>query len=110
MTRADAEEMDRLSVDLGQELGVLVQFSFGGTPVVAVSPVADQLLKVRGRDAATPVLHQVVRPAGLGQTAMQVLELRLRHVDLERTDLAAHAECLPLRTDSECSGRLALRR
>src|SRR5215207_7665767 len=86
------EKVDGLPVDLGQELRELVQAGFLRTPVEAVAPVLGKLSQVGERDAAAEVSAVVgrrFRPAGIGESAAEVLEFGLRDVDAEGTDLGA---------------------
>ena len=66
--RADVQEVDRLTVDLGDELRQFVQPRLVGAPVEAVGPVGGQALEMVERDAAAPtVARRSLRPARAGQ-------------------------------------------
>ena len=62
--RPDVQEVDRLAVDLGGELRVLVQPASCLAPVVAVDPVGGEALEVVDGDAAGPARR---RAAATGQ-------------------------------------------
>src|SRR4029453_16400473 len=73
--------------DGGGELRVLVEAGFLLAPVVAVGPVAGQLLQVGERHAAAPAdAGQLVGPAGAAQPVAQVVQVGLGDVDPERPD------------------------
>src|SRR5579859_3941331 len=72
------------AVDLGQEVRELVHPRLGGAPVEAGAPVLGELLDVAQRRAAAPAhAGHLVGPAGGREPLLQVIELRLRDVDLE---------------------------
>jgi hypothetical protein len=57
----------------------IVQHRLAAAPVVAVTPVIDQRLDLGERGALGPVIDCLrVRPAGLVDAAVEVLEVRLR--------------------------------
>jgi hypothetical protein len=66
--RANMREVKGLPVNVGGELGQLVQPGLVLAPVVAVGPVGGELPQVAGRDAATPSLAaELAAPAGTGE-------------------------------------------
>jgi hypothetical protein len=109
---ADVEEVDRLAVDGGGELRVLVQPRLVLAPVVAVTPVGGQLLEIVERHPAAPAdPGQLVGPAGTGQPVAQVVEVGLGDVDPERPDpgvgrvAAGHGSSSPCALRSAVSGQ-----
>jgi hypothetical protein len=71
--------------DLGCEAQLLERVELGlhPPPVVAVGPVAAQLLDVGERDALAPVVDRFpLRPSGAAQAVGEVVEVGLRDVDL----------------------------
>ncbi len=48
------DEVDSLSLDVGREVGKLIQAMFDLAPIVGVSPVADEPLKVIDPDPRRP--------------------------------------------------------
>src|SRR5512132_1241414 len=97
---ADMDEMDLLTVDLGGELRVLVELRLPRAPFVAATPGAheppDPLDTYAVCGAATGDLVGETSP---GESALQVVDLRLRDVDPKRADLgldrAGHRGNLP---------------
>src|SRR5215218_4592682 len=82
MWGADVEEMDPEPGDLGAELREGIEACLGGPPVVAVGPVAAEVLHVRERDALGPVLDRLAfRPAGAPKALTKVAELGLGDLD-----------------------------
>src|SRR3984957_2212239 len=81
--------MHRHAVDLGEEMRELVHPRLGGAPVEAGPPVLGQLLDVAQRSAAAPAdAGHLIGPAGGREPLLQVIELRLRDIDLELTHRA----------------------
>ncbi len=79
------QEVDVLAVDLGGELGDLVEAGLVDSPVVAAGPVLDQVDEVVLVHAVVPAdAGDLVGPAGAGQSVSQVVEVSLRDVDTER--------------------------
>src|SRR5207249_6685733 len=93
--RARVDEVNRLAVDTGAEMGQLVEPHLLGAPVVCLSPVLDELAQVAHRYAVLPTRPlDLIRKAGLREAALQVLEDGVVDADLEGLDGLAHA---PLR-------------
>ena len=83
----DVQEVEILPVDLGGELGELVEASLRLAPVVAVPPVFRQALEVVHGHAAGPRLARaLVGPAGQVEAGREVVECGLRDVDPVRRD------------------------
>ncbi len=59
-----------------------------GTPIKTGTPVGDQFLDIGQVAAIVPLCPgDFIRPAGLGQAALEVLQHGIRHVDFERFDI-----------------------
>jgi hypothetical protein len=96
---AEVQEVDRLPVDLGDELRVGVEPCLPGAPVVVVLPVVDQVADIADRDAVLPArrdraglraagIHgELVGPAGPGQPVGKVVQVGLGDLDAERANL-----------------------
>jgi hypothetical protein len=85
--RADMQEMDVEAVDGGLVLAPTVQHRLAAAPDVAVTPVIDQRLDLGERRALGPVVNGLgVRPAGLVEAAIEVLEVCLRDGEGEGGD------------------------
>ena len=83
----DVQEVDALAVDLGDELGVLVELRLLGAPVVPGAPVLGELLQVAQRYPAGPLdAGQLAGPAGVGEPVVQVVEVGLGDLDAEGLD------------------------
>ena len=79
-------EMDRLTLDLGHELGERIEAVLPGSPVV-LAPICGQAFEVAGRYAAIPPdAGQVVVPPGPAQAVAKVVDVGLRDIDPERAD------------------------
>jgi hypothetical protein len=90
--RSDVEEVDRLSVDLGRELGEPVELGLLRSPVVAGSPIRDQLLQVADRHAGGPVdAGELDGPPGPVEPVLQVVEVGLGNLDPEGPDVVLGA-------------------
>ncbi len=88
MLRAHVDEVDVDAVDLGRELRQRVEFRLGLAPVVVGRPVAGELLHRRELHALRPIVDELLaRPARRRDAPAQVVELLLRNVDVEGTDL-----------------------
>ncbi len=88
MRRADVDEVDIHPVDLGRELRQRVEFGLHLAPVVVGCPVADEFLNRRQLHTLRPICDQLlVGPAVRGDTAAQVGERLVGHVDVERMDI-----------------------
>ena len=89
--RPGMDEVDRLPVDPGTEVGEAVEAGLLPTPVVGVQPVLDQFAQVGDRDAGVPLgPRDLVREAGTAEAAVQVLEVRLVHPDVKGLDWVGH--------------------
>ena len=89
--RADVQEVDVEAVDGCLILAPIVQHRLAAAPVVAVTPVIDQRLDLGERGALGPVVDCLrVRPAGLVDAAVEVLEVRLRDGEGEGGDGVIH--------------------
>jgi hypothetical protein len=85
--RADVRELDVQSVDLGDELGQLVERRLDLAPVVVGAPVLDERLELRQLDALGPVADGLlVRPACRRDAPAEIDELLLWNVDAEGAD------------------------
>jgi hypothetical protein len=85
-------EVDVDAVDLGDELRQSVQPRLHLAPVIVGLPVANELLDGRELHALRLVGNDLaIRPACRGETAAQIEQIFLRHVDEERTDCAAYS-------------------
>jgi hypothetical protein len=72
------QEVHALPVDLGDELRERVQSRFLGAPVKPLAPVADEVAGVAERHAVRPPgVRQLVRPAHVRETLLQVVEIGL---------------------------------
>ena len=90
--RADVQEVDRLAIDRGGELGEPVQHRLVRPPVVVRAPILGQLLQVSERHAPAPAHAGRSRgPAGTGEPVPQVVDIRLGYLDPEGSDLAVGA-------------------
>ncbi|MEZ5123910.1 MAG: hypothetical protein R2736_20485 [Solirubrobacterales bacterium] len=71
-------------VETGAHLRIALSRTSARRQVVAPAPVRAQLAHVGERDALRPVVHRfALRPAGARDPLAQVVELRLRDLDLE---------------------------
>src|SRR5262245_27190044 len=78
------QEVHVRAVDHGAELRKAVQSRLGRAPVITAPPVLRQLLEVSQRHASAPAdIGELLRPPGVGQPALEVVELRLRDIDAE---------------------------
>jgi len=85
MGRPDMQEVDALALDRRDELLVAVQPGFVGPPVVAVQPVADDLLQIAEGHALFPAdARDLVRKPRPPQALGQVGEDVVRYLDPER--------------------------
>ena len=85
--RTDVEEVVLLPVDHRGELRVPVDAGLLGPPVEPGSPVLGQLAQVRHGNSLGPLgARQGVRPPGVGQPRVQVVEGGLGNLDAERPD------------------------
>ena len=74
-------------VDLRQKLRQGVQFRLHLAPIVIGRPIACELLKHRERHALRVICDRFpLRPARYRQAMAQLVEILLRHVDVERSD------------------------
>lgn len=77
------DEMHVSAVDLGKELGKLIEAPLGGSPIEACGPIAGQVAQVAGIGGARPIL--VTGCGGetrLDQPSPQVVKDRVGYVDL----------------------------
>ena len=85
--RADVDEVDVQPIDLGQEVRKGVHRGFEGAPVVVPRPIARQGLRRPEPNALRDVVDVLpLGPAGRLDPATQVVEVRLRGLEAERTD------------------------
>src|SRR5215470_15046524 len=90
LRRPNVQEMDRLTVDRGDELADLVERRFGGPPVIAGPPVLGEAAQVAAGHAALPARPgKAVRPAGAGKPVAQIVDVGPRDLDAEGADVAA---------------------
>jgi hypothetical protein len=80
----DVEEVDGLTVDLGEKLRVGVEPRLPGAPVEPVQPLLGQFLDEGDRLAAAPIGGRGMRPARHGQAFLQIGDLIVGHLNLER--------------------------
>ena len=84
-------EVDGESVDCRAELSDRIQPLLGPPPVVAVSPVGAECLQLVEVDALRRVRCRL-RPASAPQPGTKVVEVIVRHFEMERRDgVAWHA-------------------
>lgn len=81
--RADVQGVDRLPVEGGEQLRVLVEACLPGAPVVAVRPVVGDLTEVGDGHAALPADVGQVGPPGALDALAEVVERGVGHVDAE---------------------------
>jgi hypothetical protein len=87
VARADADEVNVQPLDHRHELRESVQPRLRLSPVVAGSPVADELLQARQLSALGSIADGLlVRPPRREDAAPEVDELIFRNVDAERAD------------------------
>jgi len=85
--RADVNEVDVQSVDLGDEVGIGVQLRLDLAPVVLIRPVAHELLNGRERHALRIVADGfALGEAGRQESGAQIGEVCLGNVDAEGPD------------------------
>ena len=85
--RADVDEVEVHSIDLGEELRQRLQSRLDRAPVVVGRPVASERLHRRELHALGPVVHQFARrPPHRGDATPEIVQGVLRHVHLERAD------------------------
>ena len=84
---AHVQPVDRLAVDVGEELRQAVEPLLLGAPVEARAPVLRESSCVGHGGAALPAGREVGGPAGAGEPVGQVVELRGRDRDLVRSDV-----------------------
>ncbi len=85
--RGDVDEVDRLAVDLGDEVRVRVEPLLDGSPVER-APGVDGLLEVVVRRPVVPrVARGGLREAGVLETSGQVVQLGLGDLDAEGSDV-----------------------
>jgi hypothetical protein len=87
MLRSNVKEMDTKPIYLCVVLSESVDHCLATAPVIAGSPVFRQRLYARQRHALRPVSNCLaVWPAPCFQTALEVIERALRHVEVEGSD------------------------
>jgi hypothetical protein len=85
------QKVDVLSVDGGGELGVSVQASFGGPPVIPGAPIFGQITQpVNGNSGIPVVSGKGCRPPGAAKPILQIVKLLLRDIDSKRCDVFGH--------------------
>jgi hypothetical protein len=93
--RADVRELDVQPVDLGDELGQLVELSLDLAPVVVGAPVLDERPELRQLDTLGPISDGLgVGPPCRRHAPAEVEEILFRHVDAE----GAYRGCFPNHT------------
>ena len=84
----DVDEVDVHAVDLGRELGQGIERGLERAPVVVGRPVARQLLDRRQLHALRPIGDELLAgQARRGEALAQVVEVGLRHLDVEGADV-----------------------
>src|SRR5262245_7860728 len=87
VSRTDVNEVNVHAVDPDHELGIRAQRRLGRSPVVVRSPVTDEALESLERHALRLIGHGLLAgPAGRRKTTLQVGEVAVRYVDVERTN------------------------
>src|SRR5215208_1818121 len=87
--RADVEKMDGLIVDLGRELGEGVQTCFLLPPIESGAPILGKTSQVVERHAAAPsAFWELIGPAGLGQTVVELFQGVVGNLDAKGADCA----------------------
>src|SRR5262249_19254123 len=90
-------------IDLGDELRQGVQSRLDLAPVVLCPPIASELLSRRELHALRVIRDRLsLRPPGRVDAPAQVGELRIRKIDMERTD-RTRVRCL-LAASGWCTG------
>ena len=85
------DEVDRLAVDVGAEVGELVEPRLVDAPVIGVTPVLDQLAQVVDRDPVLPARPlDLVGKARPRQTGAEILQNGVVDADFERLDGLTH--------------------
>jgi hypothetical protein len=65
-----------------------IELGFGRSPIERSPPVLGKFTQIRRRDAVGPAdTGQLVGPPGVGQSALQIVQLGLRNRYLERLDI-----------------------
>jgi len=111
MDRSRMDEMDRLSINRGAEMGELVQTSLLPAPIVRVAPVTNQLAQVVDGNPVLPAgALDLIRETGARQTPVEILENGVLHADREGVYCLTHrsragflAEVVPRRAAPCCS-------
>ena len=87
MLRADVDEVDVESVDLGLELRDRVQLGLALAPVILGDPVARECLHRRRLHALGRIVHELaLGPGRRSDATAQIVEVLLCDIDLEGTD------------------------
>jgi hypothetical protein len=85
--RLDVDEVDAEPVDLGHELRERVQLRLARAPVVVGAPVGHQVMDRRQLHALRLIGDEFLAGPARGRDApLQVGQVLVRHVDLERAD------------------------
>ena len=87
---AGVDEVDLLTVDVGEEVRPTVELRFLRPPVVLVLPRVAEVLEIREIGAVVPTTaRDLVGPARAAQPFLEVVEHRFGYVDTEGPDLVA---------------------
>jgi len=82
---ANVDEMDPKPVDVGAEMGKLVEPAFLSAPIETVVPVGHQVLEISKIRAVVPTaVAHLIRPSRSSQTLPEVTKGRLRDFNGER--------------------------
>jgi hypothetical protein len=85
--RADVNEVNGHAIDLGRELRQRVQPRFDTPEVVVVRPITRELLECRQLHTLRAVVDELLAgPAGRFDAAVEVIDVGLRKLNLERPD------------------------
>src|SRR5258708_40371876 len=91
--RTCVDEMNLLVVDFSEKLGIAVQSLLLRPPVKGCLPAIDQARNIARRRSIAPIARlNFTRPGCLVQAHLQSIYLRLRHTDLEWSNLRCHAQ------------------
>jgi len=105
----DVDEVDSQPVDLGPELGKLVEEAFLDSPIESIAPIGDELLRISEVGPIVPArIRHGVRPTHHGESPPQVLEDGIGDVYPERLhEPALRLLSMPAASAKSC---MALRR
>ena len=92
--RTQVQKVNVEPIDLGLELPQSVKPRFALSPVIAVAPIANQVLQSRQWRALRPIRHRLLlRPAGQVEPRGEVVQLRLGNGERKGADLGHGPQC-----------------